>query len=379
MTKNILILEPFFSGSHKSWINQYKGYSSHNIKVLSMKGKFWKWRMYGGAVTLAQEFMGLDFDPHIILATDMLDLTTFVSLIRRKLKVSVPIAVYFHENQLTYPWKEGGKDKELQRDINYGFMNYTTALASDHVFFNSHYNMNSFYDTLERLLKKMPDYRHTGVIDSLYGKSQVLPIGINLKNIDKGDKAIYNEDLPLILWNHRWEFDKNPDDFFNALFLLKKEGLRFRVAVLGESYKNSPKIFDRAFKVLGEDIIKTGYLKGHEYASWLLASDILPVTSNHDFFGISVMEAVYSGCYPILPKRLTYPDLYDIHENPELFYDDFSGLVDKLRYAIININQIRKKSYRRLASPYDWTKLIKQYDEVIGSLKIRKESYISLE
>lgn len=368
MKKNILMIEPFFSGSHASWIKQYEECSCHNIRILSMKGQFWKWRMYGGAVTLAQEFLSLDFEPDVILASDMLDLTTFLSLVRKKLKPSTPVAVYFHENQLTYPWKEDGRDKELQRDINYGFMNYTTALASDHVFFNSHYNMNSFYETLEKLLKKMPDYRHTGVVDSLYKKSHVLPIGMNLKNIDAGDKTIYTEDLPLILWNHRWEFDKNPDDFFNALFLLREEGLRFRVAILGESYKNSPGIFKKAFEILDEDIVKTGYLSGHEYASWLLASDILPVTSNHDFFGISIMEAIYSGSYPILPKRLTYPDLYNLHENPELFYEDFDELVDKLRFAIVNIDQIRQRSYKELASPYDWSKLIKHYDEAIGNL-----------
>lgn len=370
MSKNILIVEPFFSGSHATWAKQYKEYSSHNIKILSMKGQFWKWRMYGGAVTLSNEFLDLDFDPDIILATDMLDLTTFISLIRKKLKPLVPIATYFHENQLAYPWREDSKDKRLQRDINYGFMNYTTALASDKVFFNSHHNMNSFYEELEKLLKKMPDYRHTNVVDRLYEKSQVLPIGMNLRRIDQGDRSIYTEDLPLILWNHRWEFDKNPDDFFNALFKLKGEGLRFRVATLGEAYKNFPEIFEKAKEILGEDIVKTGYLSGNEYSSWLLASDILPVTSYHDFFGISVMEAVYNGCYPILPKRLTYPHLYNIDENPELFYDDFDELVDRLRFAISNIDQIRKISYRKLASPYDWNQLIGHYDDVIGNLTV---------
>lgn len=368
MKKNILIVEPFFSGSHATWAKEYKKHSSHNVDILSMKGQFWKWRMYGGAVTLAQEFLTSNYDPDTILATDMLDLTTFTSLIRKKLKPSVSIATYFHENQLTYPWKEGSKDKELQRDINYGFMNYTTALSSDYVLFNSHYNMNSFYKALSELLRKMPDYKHTHIIDSLYKKSQVLPIAMDLKKIDHGDKNIYKEDLPLILWNHRWEFDKNPNDFFRALFKLKEEGFQFKVAILGESYKNSPAIFSEAFTILKDEIIKTGYLSGNEYFSWLLASDILPVTSNHDFFGISVMEGIYSGCYPILPKRLTYPDLYNLNQNPELFYEDFNELVDKLKSAIININEIRKKSYKQLASPYDWSKLIATYDELIDDM-----------
>lgn len=370
MTKNILIVEPFFSGSHAFWAKQYKEHSSHNIEFLSMKGQFWKWRMYGGAVTLAKEFMNLNFNPDIILATDMLDLTTFLSLIRKKLNRSVPVAVYFHENQLAYPWQADGKDKMLQRDINYGFMNYTTALTSDHIFFNSHYNMNSFYNALEKLLKKMPDYRHTDIIDDLYKKSEVLPIGMNLKIIDEGDPSIYTEDVPLILWNHRWEFDKNPEDFFNALFILKKEGLKFKLALLGESYTNSPGIFTKALEKFDKDIVKTGYLTNHEYASWLLASDIIPVTSNHDFFGISIMEAVYSNCSPILPKRLTYPDLYHLDKNPELFYDSFDELVDKLRFAIVNINEVRRKSYRKLASPYDWDELVRHYDKVLGGLKV---------
>ncbi len=368
MSKNILIIEPFFSGSHATWAKEFRKFSSHNIKILSMKGKFWKWRMYGGAITLAHEFLSIDFKPHLILATDMLDLTTFISLTRKKLDTNIPIVVYFHENQLTYPWKNDSKDKMHRWDVNYGFMNYTTALACDFVFFNSYHNMNSFYDALDNLLKKMPDYRHTNTIEVLRRKSQVLPIGIDLKKINDGCRDVYKDELPLILWNHRWEFDKNPDTFFNALFKLKEEGLKFNLAILGEAFHNSPSVFKKAKSILGENIVKTGYLSGKEYYSWLLASDILPVTSHHDFFGISVMEAIYSGCYPILPKRLTYPDLYKIKENPELFYDNFDDLVNKLRHSIINISEIRKRSYKKLAKPYDWSNIISQYDRNFESI-----------
>ncbi len=100
-----------------------------------MKGKFWKWRMYGGAVTMAEEFKKLDFKPNVILATDMLDLSTFLSLTRKVIPRDVKIAVYFHENQLTYPWQADSVDKQKNRDLHYGFMNYTTALNADKVFF----------------------------------------------------------------------------------------------------------------------------------------------------------------------------------------------------------------------------------------------------
>ena len=52
----ILLIEPYYTGSHKKWANDYRRLSNHNVKILSLKGQFWKWRMHGGAVTLADKF-----------------------------------------------------------------------------------------------------------------------------------------------------------------------------------------------------------------------------------------------------------------------------------------------------------------------------------
>ena len=95
---DILLVEPYFSGSHKTWAKGYQSFSSHNIQILSLPGKFWKWRMHGGAITLAKQFMEMDFSPDLIIATDMLDLTTFLSLTKSR-TAHIPNAVYFHENQ----------------------------------------------------------------------------------------------------------------------------------------------------------------------------------------------------------------------------------------------------------------------------------------
>ncbi|SVE34272.1 uncharacterized protein METZ01_LOCUS487126, partial [marine metagenome] len=50
---NILLVEPYFTGSHKQWVLGFKKYSKHDVRLLVIKGQFWKWRMHGGAVTLA--------------------------------------------------------------------------------------------------------------------------------------------------------------------------------------------------------------------------------------------------------------------------------------------------------------------------------------
>jgi hypothetical protein len=44
------------------------------------------------------------------------------------------------------------------------------------------------------------------------------------------------------------------------------------------------------------------------YYQWLWKSDIIVSTSNQDFFGISVVEAIHAACYPLLPKRLAFPE-----------------------------------------------------------------------
>ena len=34
---NIVYIEPFYSGSHKRWIDSYKLYSKHNIEILGLR------------------------------------------------------------------------------------------------------------------------------------------------------------------------------------------------------------------------------------------------------------------------------------------------------------------------------------------------------
>jgi len=113
---NILLVEPFYTGSHKSWAQGYQSFSNHNVQIISLPGQFWKWRMHGGAITLAKQFMDMDFSPDLILATDMLDLTTFLSLTKSR-TAQVPNALYFHENQLSYPWSNSDRDVQKNEII----------------------------------------------------------------------------------------------------------------------------------------------------------------------------------------------------------------------------------------------------------------------
>lgn len=356
----ILFVEPFYSGSHKQFADQLKKHSNHHITLLTLEGKFWKWRMYGAAMTLAEKFLDMTFVPDLILVTDMLDLPVFLSCIRHKLPSNIPVVNYFHENQLAYPWKDGSEDKSTKRDLHYAMMNYQSAYASDFVLFNSAYNMNSLYDGLETLLDKMPDHKHTNLLKQLKAKSRVLPLGLELSpivNHQKKDPA----KPPLILWNHRWEHDKNPELFFKGLRALKDKKVPFQLALLGENYKSMPECFTLAKEEFQEELVHYGHADDDTYIYYLNAADLLPVTSVHEFFGISVMEAIHCGARPILPKRLSYVELYHPAEHPELFYEldsDFPELLVRITSSL-NANN----NYQHLTKKYDWSTMSAVYDE----------------
>jgi hypothetical protein len=110
--------------------------------------------MQGGALTLAEQARTLDFRPDPILASDMLNLPTFLGLTRDFLS-DIPVALYCHENQLTYPFPPGEK-----RDLAYGMINWLSMLTADRVFFNSSYHLQDLFEELPRLLKHFPDHTH---------------------------------------------------------------------------------------------------------------------------------------------------------------------------------------------------------------------------
>ena len=363
---DILLVEPYFSGSHRSWAKGYQSFTSHNIQILSLPGKFWKWRMHGGAITLAKQFMEMDFSPDLILATDMLDLTTFLSLTKSR-TAQIPNVVYFHENQLSYPWSASDKNVEEKRN-HYGFINLTSALSADHVLFNSKYHLDSFHRESLKLLKNFPDYNELESIEEIKDKSRVLYLGMDLSKFD--DYQTKEKGSPLILWNHRWEYDKNPEPFFQCLYQLQKNDIMFQAVVLGENFHTTPNIFDGAKERLKKQIVHFDYCEDFsEYAKWLWKADIIPVTSNQDFFRGSVVEAIYCGTYPILPRRLTYPELLTERDYNSHFYDNDSELYNKVEKAILNIAETRKIKISPFFKQYDWKTMAPKYDQLFSSMR----------
>ncbi len=245
MDPRVLIVEPYYGTSHRHMVDGLRSRGLFETELLTLPARKWKWRMRGGAMVLARQAETL-VPCDVLLASDYLDLGAFLALgpawLRNTLKV-----VYFHENQLTYPVRV-----EDERDFHFGLTNVISALAADRLAFNSRFHLDSFTSAAAALLARFPDFRPEGVPESIQGRARVIPPPLDLSE--------FREPAPktgplTVLWNSRWEFDKAPEAFFEALFPLADSGLDFNVALCGESFQDVPEIFDRARERLSGRIL----------------------------------------------------------------------------------------------------------------------------
>jgi glycosyltransferase involved in cell wall biosynthesis len=361
---NILLVVPYYGGSHRAWAVGYALHSQHQVDLLTLPARFWKWRMQGGAATLAEALHGLEAQPDALLVTDMLNLPAFLGLARGRLG-QVPVALYCHENQLTYPLQRGEK-----RDLTYGMINWLSMLAADRVFFNSAYHLEAWFEALPRLLKHFPDYTHLHRLPEVRAKAEVLPVGCDLARLNRSRTERQAIGTPLILWNQRWEYDKAPEVFFQALDVLMAEGLSFDVALAGTNIRQKADEFEAARERLGDRVVHYGWADAEAYARLLWQADVVVSTALHEFFGIAIVEAVYCGCFPILPHKLAYPEVIPAKHHARCLYADFDGLLDRLRWALAHPARARQaaQGLREAMARFGWQVIGLQYDALLQDL-----------
>ncbi|MFT4522288.1 MAG: glycosyltransferase involved in cell wall biosynthesis [Bacteroidia bacterium] len=352
----VFIVEPFFGGSHALWIHQLIKHLSCKTVVFSLPASHWKWRMTASALTLAKRVNESELHPEVILTTDMLDVALFKSLLRPELQ-SVRLVCYMHENQLVYPMQNKSNPNW---DRHYAFKNFTSCFVADRVCFNSEYHKSAFLKSLRPFLQAFPDHQPLQEIIEIEQKSTVLYPGIDVDEL-KGYKQPKSH-RPTVLWSHRWEHDKNPQEFFDALLALSAEGLDFDVIVCGEHYKKSPDCFAKAKERLSKHLVHWGYFNNREaYLHALWKATVLPVSSFQENFGISVLEAAFCGCELILPNRLVYSELYS---NSAQFYSNQDEFIHLLRDHITkNKQETTSPNFER----FSWISLIEAYQEVLFS------------
>lgn len=316
--------------------------------------------------------MGQEWD--LGFCSDMLGLADFLALSASPVR-DLPFVAYYHENQITYPVRH-----ERERDYHFAFSNMSTALAAERVWFNSAFHMQDFLDGLTSFLNRMPDYQPIEAVEQIRNKSEIRPPGIESGCHPESRKP----GPPRILWAARWEYDKAPQLFFEALALLKSQRQDFEISVIGGgNAREVHEVFSTAREKFAGQIRHWGYRETYpEYLSVLADADIVVSTANHEFFGISLLEAMAAGAFPLVPRKLSYPEILADSAGDSIEDFFYNGTVQHLSERLNELvsrtkegqlwQRRRHPTGSEIASRYLWDNLAPQYDLALE--KVKKES-----
>ena len=316
----VLLLSAYDGASHRYWRQGLEtAFPEYSWTVLTLPGYYFSWRIRGNPLSwLYAENDALRCNYDLIVATSMVDLATLKGLYPN-LAVT-PSVCYFHENQFEYPSRnQGGKTLEPS------MVNLYSALASNRILFNSRHNRDSFFQGADKLMKQLPDYRPRPVSALMTEKSSIVPVP--LADELKEYQAINQSASFTVDWNHRWqcicngapikiawaarwEHDKGPDRLLAVMRELEHRRVDYRICVLGEEFRDSPPEFQMIKDEFRHRLVQAGFVESKdEYYHWLASADLFLSTSIHEFQGLSALEGIALGCVPVLPERMSYPEL----------------------------------------------------------------------
>jgi glycosyltransferase involved in cell wall biosynthesis len=280
--------------------------------------------------------------------------------------------LYFHESQLTYPTRHADP-----RDVHFALTNMTSALAATAVWFNSEHHRDTFCDALGELLSNMPDTHCTQAAGHIRERAAVRPPGIGEDCFEPLGCENRRAGGPMrIVWAARWEHDKGPTEFFDAMTQLRASGEAFRLAVIGEQFRHAPSAFERARDELSDVIEAWGHRPTREeYLSTLGWADVFVSTAAHEFFGLAAVEAAACGALPLLPDRLAYPEVFGgvgRSGAPALFYGQSASDLSESLAELAGRDGWRSPADRRRRSEwarrYGWGVLARRYDDELAEL-----------
>lgn len=324
-TPQILLLSAYDATSHRYWREWLAtALTEFHWTSLALPDRHFYWRIRSNALTFYarhKDVLTRRYD--LIIATSMTDLATLRGFVPAL--SACPAIVYFHENQFAYPINSG-EEKHRSNIVNARLNTILTALTANVLVFNSRYNKDSFAEGVLQFIRTMPDGMDRGLIERCLSKSLVMPVPI--VSTDRPPPA--ENRVREIVWNHRWEYDKQPHLFFEVLYRLASDGVAFRLHLMGQSFRNVPDCFTEARERLAPQIATWGFQPRESYLRTLQRADLVVSTALHDFQGLGMLEAIDCGCVPVAPDRMAYPE----YVPADLLYDsgnEVESLTARLR------------------------------------------------
>ena len=366
----ILLLSAYDADSHQYWRQHLvANFPAYEWTQLVLPGRYFNWRIRGNSLQWALEQEAtLKAGYDLIIATSMVDLSALKGFVPEL--AQTPSLVYFHENQFAYPEGDSG-----QIFLEPKMVNLYTAFAADKLLFNSDYNRRSFLDGISKLVKQLPE-KLPGLVDKLTRKSHVLPVPIKLGQAP-AVACRQVEPVPQLVWNHRWEYDKGPELLLACMDELKRRNVTVQLHLLGQQFRRVPAALEELLQRHKDSLGQVGYVASRaEYEALLGQADYVVSTADHEFQGLAVGEAIQYGCLPLLPDRLSYPDLVATNNcfasggaTPKSIDVQAKALADQLQaWQCMNEDKRQQRWQNMPVRDYQWSILGPLYQQHIESL-----------
>ena len=167
------------------------------------------------------------------------------------------------------------------------------ALAADKNVFNSAHCESMFYDNAREWLSEK-------ALTQLHATSMQIPLGTLESSLTPTE---HENEIPIIIYNHRLQQYKNFSETFENLWMLWQEGLRFKVIYTSNTTENASKIQHYPFVEVHL------CAKRAEYLATIRRGDLNVTNSFHETFCISAIESMALGQPLIAPAGVTFPEI----------------------------------------------------------------------
>lgn len=150
---------------------------------------------------------------------------------------------------------------------------------------------------------------------------------------------------------------------------LNASSVDFKLHLLGERFRRKPPVFEKIKNEFTSSLGIIDYIDDlNDYQKILASADIVISTSLHEFQGLSISNAVASGCVPAAPDRLSYRELFDKRYRYTSFLDNPENEATALCQLIVTLEQEKQQAIQPNLKNLGWQNMRPKYQRCFKQL-----------
>ena len=348
----VLYVESYGAGSHLRIANLLQQHSHHEIDIVRLARDHWRAISFLGHRAILDAIQAIvDSPPDLIIFSGPADLRQILSNLPACWK-HVPSVAYFHESQWTYPGTDIDRIPHLVSHIE-------TVEIVDFVWFNSRFHQRTFLTSaLDHRATTVRSLARSVLLDH-WPKTQVVypPVHVGRHPVTRASNWT-------VAWSARWERDKRPDIMAAVIEHCLNSGMDIRLLILGcnaDTWRGDATLPDSVRAVIDP---RSGLLSRSAYEAGLASADIWLSTAEHEFYGVSAIEAAMLGATPVVPDGLAYNETLP----SSLFYPggNITAAADRIASIVDGARPLRG-AWQFDARRFNRAVMVEQFDAAIAA------------